>query len=235
MNIPIDSISAIRGINITARGINSITNNSVTNKLTTNPALDRSTDSRGLFETSSPLGEDHLGVVVDSNTTDRGITNPAQNPIWGIDAQLCNRKSQRPTFHLTVQFIDQLANLDAMLTTVYTYPHARLREYKPQGILEQTLYEECRKNPDLMIGRVTTRGSKGDVIDNLLAVVYEQENTMHLRLIYHDWEYDIAMCNEPTYNQKSNYLVTGHWGNQLQLKSTRRRISLQDCPTRTGA
>jgi hypothetical protein len=234
MNIPFEATSQLRGIVVTARGINSVTNNSVTNNSATNPALVKSTDLAESLETTSPLGLDLLEKDFDSYTQPSGIVNPAQCPVWGIKAQLCKRRSQRPTFHCTIQFLHQVDTLGAMLTTIYTYPYDRLREYKPLTAAESALYQIGRDDPEIMIGRVMSRGRKGQICDDLQAVVSQNNNEMQLVLMYANWNFVVPMTQDPTPMQQVNYLKTGSWGNQLQLQSTRRSFSILDCPTKAG-
>jgi len=224
------------------RGINSVTNNSehitnnlehitknsVTHNLATDPATEHRDQAGNNWITSSrPLGQDQRDIISQQS----GINNIA---VSGINVQLLKRQSQRPTFHATIQFRHQVAERQAMLVTVYTYPPDRLREFRPQTDQEQRIYDLCHNNTLLHAGRVMTRGRKGQIIDDLQAYVQRTAEHVQLTLCIGLIDYNIILDQEPSFQQSKNYLRTGLWGNSICLQPADQRISILDCPTRTG-
>ena len=192
------------------RGINSLTNNIVTNNKASNTASD---DSDGLLaspSTSSPSGKDSRRG---SSQEKRVSVIAAQ--VTGIAAQ--KRKTDkikgRPVFHVSFQL---LSNTRPVKHTFNCLPPDRRREYVQATEVQQQLFEDTKRTK-LWLCNIHPRGKKSEYLGNYVA--YYDFDTTTLYIKWDDRTFEIVIDQTPTPAQvNAGYDVMGIWGTGLQGK-----------------
>ena len=236
-----------RGINNTARGINTEYSNIEYSNTASDTAAEATRYQLASPETSSPVGEPtEEGFLVKEEEVKESPPSAIINPAgtWGLEAQQCFRetkKVKRTSFHLTWQFNYQVEQQKAAKLTVYTYPIDRLREYKPENDEEAQLLAYVKSEKEngriLDIGRVVQRGPKGTAVDGLICFVEDCDGIKLMTLINIAANETIELIfDQPvTPKQAEHYNHAAKlYGNQLILPGKRRRVSIFEITTLVG-